>query len=65
MVVIEPGRPGFWVSEADTRRSGDTLTAVADLVPTSGGALAIDRSKVVLTVLGRSRAVEIKGCTPG
>ncbi|MEX0310173.1 MAG: protein-disulfide reductase DsbD domain-containing protein, partial [Tateyamaria sp.] len=29
VAVIEPGVPGIWVSEADTKRSGDTLVAVS------------------------------------
>lgn len=64
-VVIEPGRDDIWVSEADTSRRGGTLTATADLVPVSGGALALDRSNIQITVLGRDRAVELRGCTAG
>lgn len=65
VVVIEPGQTGVWTSETDSQRSGGTLTAVGDLVPTASGALAIDRSKITLTVLGGNQAVEINGCTPG
>ena len=64
-VIIEPGQTGLWMSETDTTRRGATLTATGDLVPTGSGALALDRSKIVITVLGKTRAVEIKGCTPG
>ncbi|MEM6304629.1 MAG: protein-disulfide reductase DsbD domain-containing protein [Pseudomonadota bacterium] len=65
VVVIEPGQPGLWMSETDVARSGGTLTATGDLVPTSGSAVAIDRSAITITVLGAQRAVEIKGCAPG
>jgi hypothetical protein len=65
VVVIEPGQPGLWMSETDTRRSGGTLTAIGDLIPTGNGAIAIDRSAIVITVLGNSLAVEVNGCAPG
>ena len=64
-VIIEPGQPGLWMSETDTTRQGNVLTAQGDLVPTGSGALAIDRSKIIITVLGKNQAVEIKGCAPG
>lgn len=64
-VIIEPGQPGVWMSETDVTRSGSTLTAKGDLVPMDSAALAIDRSKIIITVLGKSQAVEVKGCTPG
>lgn len=64
-VAIEPGLEGVWVSEAEVSRKGKRLTAVVDMVPPSGAPFALDRSGVVLTVIGAAgRAVEIKGC-PG
>lgn len=65
VVVIEPGQPGIWMSETDTTRRGNVLTATGDLVPYDNKPLVIDRSNVVITVLGKNQAVEIKGCTPG
>ncbi|MGD9865074.1 MAG: protein-disulfide reductase DsbD domain-containing protein [Pseudodonghicola sp.] len=62
VVVIEPGAPGIWASEAETRRQGDTLIAASELVSESGGAFALDRSALRITVLGSSRAVDIRGC---
>lgn len=64
VVVIEAGQPGVWMSETDVRRSGNTLTAVGDMVPPQGRVLAVDRSKITITVLGQRQAVEIKGCAP-
>ena len=64
VVVIEPGQSGVWVSEADTSRSGDVLTAQADMAA-GGAALALDRSAIRFTVLGGNMAVDIKGCTAG
>lgn len=65
VVVIEPGQPNLWMSETDVRRSGNQLVATGDLVPSGGGTLALDRSKIIITVLGKNQAVEIKGCAPG
>ena len=63
VVAVEPGAAGVWVSEAKVSRSGSRLTATVDMVPPSGAPFALDRSAVVLTVIGRAgRAVEIKGC---
>lgn len=64
VVVIEPNQTGLWMSETDTRRAGNRLTATGDLVPTSGQAVALDRSAITITVLGASQAVEINGCDP-
>lgn len=65
VVVIEPGQRGIWMSETDTMRSGQTLTATGDLVPSGDSAMVIDRSKIVITVFGEKRAVEIRGCPQG
>ena len=65
VVVIEPGQAGVWMSETDTKRQGNTLTATGDLVPYDDKPLVINRSDVVITVIGTNQAVEIKGCTPG
>ena len=65
VVVIEPGQPGLWMSETDTRRTGQQLVATGDLVPYGEGPVDLDHSGIVITVLGKNNAVEIKGCTPG
>jgi DsbC/DsbD-like thiol-disulfide interchange protein len=61
-VVVEPGQNGIWVSEAAVRREGQTLTAQVEMIPMTRGAMALDRESIVVTVLGRNRAVEITGC---
>jgi DsbC/DsbD-like thiol-disulfide interchange protein len=61
-VVVEPGQNGIWVSEAAVRREGQTLTAHVEMIPMTRGAMAVDRGGIVVTVLGRNRAVEITGC---
>lgn len=61
-VVLEAGREGVWVSEAMTERQGQDLVAMAEMVPPEGAPFALDRSAMVLTVIGPDRAVEIRGC---
>lgn len=61
-VVFEPGRPDIWVAEAQSRRQGDRLVAVTEMVGPSGAPFALDRSAMTLTVLAGGEAVEIRGC---
>ncbi|MDN5785685.1 protein-disulfide reductase DsbD domain-containing protein [Pseudorhodobacter sp.] len=61
VVVVEPGIDGVWVSPADVSRNGNELRAVVDLIA-PGGVMALQRDAIVLTVLGKHRAVEIQGC---
>lgn len=63
-VVIEAGRPDIWVSEAISKRSGNTLTAQAEMVSGAQGTFALDRSAIRFTVLGSSHAVDLLGCAP-
>ncbi|MBN2629869.1 MAG: hypothetical protein JXR75_04955 [Rhodobacteraceae bacterium] len=66
VVVFEPGLAGVWVSEAAVMRQGGTLQAQVEMVPPSGQPFALDRSAVVMTVIGSAgRAVEIRGCPAG
>lgn len=61
-VVFESGHADVWVSEASASRSGNRLTASAEMVPPQGTPFALDRSGVTVTVISDSRAVEIRGC---
>ena len=63
VAVIEPPDQSIWVSEATTKRSGNTLTATSDMVPPSNAPFLLDRSKIRITVIGSNRAVDILGCT--
>jgi DsbC/DsbD-like thiol-disulfide interchange protein len=61
--VIElPGQP-VWISEAETARRGDTLSATVEIVPEPGKTLVLDRSAVRITVLAGPNAVDIRGCS--
>jgi DsbC/DsbD-like thiol-disulfide interchange protein len=62
VVVIESGDPGLWVSEAASDRQGAVLTGRAEVKARDGGAVALDRSALRLTVLADGRAVDIHGC---
>lgn len=61
-VVMEPSDPTIWVAEAVTSRKAGVLTAVTEMVASSGAPFALDRSNLRLTVLGDGRAVEVLGC---
>lgn len=63
-VVFETGDGSVWIAPSTARRDGAVLTATTEMVPTSGGPFALDRSGVIVTVLGKTGAVEIFGC-PG
>jgi DsbC/DsbD-like thiol-disulfide interchange protein len=62
VVVIESGMPEVWVSPADVTRQGRVLRAEVDMVSVSGGPIALQRDAILVTVLGKHRAVEVKGC---
>ena len=62
VAVIEIADEAVWVSEVQSARTGDWLTAAADLVAMDGGAVALDPSGVRITVLADGRAVERVGC---
>lgn len=62
-VVIEPGHPDIWMSETASRRRGDTLVSRGTMEAQSGGAFALDRSALRITILGDHQAIEIQGCS--
>ncbi|MGI3169215.1 protein-disulfide reductase DsbD domain-containing protein [Pseudooceanicola sp. C21-150M6] len=63
VVVVEPGDATIWVRDSVSRRDGDRLVTRTELMDANGGAFALDRSALRLTVLGDARAVEIDGCS--
>jgi len=62
VVIIELSDPSIWVSQANTKRRGNTLTATSDLVPPNGKPFLLNRSEVRITVLGNGNGVDIRGC---
>lgn len=65
VAVFELPDQSIWVSEAKGRREGGLLVAESDLVPPSAAPFALDRSDILITVLGQGQAVEIAGCSGG
>ncbi len=61
-VVFEAGTAGIWVAEAVSSRRARQLTAMTELVTSSGQPFALDRSGVIITVISDHGAVEIRGC---
>lgn len=61
-VVVETSDPQVWVAEPRLSRDGGALVAETDLVHIDGGAFALDRSGLRLTLLGGGQAVDIQGC---
>lgn len=65
VAIIESGNPKVWASETRTARQGGMLIAASELVHADQRSYALDRSAIRITVLGRSHAVDIVGCSPG
>lgn len=63
--VIEVDDPSIWVAPARTAQRGGRLIAETRLYHAEGRSFALDRSGIRITVLGRTRAVDIQGCTAG
>ena len=60
--VVESGQPTVWAAEPETHREGDTLVTETKLVHMDGKPFMLDRSRLRITVLGKSHAVDIQGC---
>ncbi len=64
-VVVESGDPAIWSTPSAVRRDGNRLVAETALAHASGKGFALDRSALVITVIGDGSAVEIQGCPAG
>lgn len=62
--VFEHHNREIWVSAA-TLDQTNALTITADMVPPDAAPFALDRSEIVLTLLGENGALEIHGCRAG
>jgi hypothetical protein len=60
--VIEFADPELWVAEPQTSLRGGQLVAETRVTHLSRSAFALDRSEMVLTVLGGRMPVEVRGC---
>ena len=61
--IFELPDKSIWIGQAQTSRRGRILSAIVDFVPANGAPFLLDRSKVRITVLGESGAVDIQGCS--
>ena len=62
-VVFELPDPSVWITEADVTRRGHSLEARAEVIGSGRVALSVDRSRLRITVIGETGAVEILGCS--
>ncbi|MGO4915318.1 protein-disulfide reductase DsbD domain-containing protein [Pseudogemmobacter sp. W21_MBD1_M6] len=65
IAVFELAGQQVWIDEAKTTRAGRHLTATTDVVPSASGPFLLNRSDLRITVLGKTRAVDIRGCPAG
>jgi DsbC/DsbD-like thiol-disulfide interchange protein len=61
VTVFETALPDVMISDTTSHREGNTLVSRAKVI-SYGGPVVIDRSRIRITVLGDSYAVEITGC---
>ena len=65
IAVIESGRSDVIAGETKTERAGGQIVARTELFSIDDSPLAVDRSTLRITVLGKNHAVDIRGCTAG
>jgi len=65
LAIVETDNPQVWVAPSKTRRSGNLIIAETELVHVEGRSFAVNRSGLRITVLGKSKAVDIQGCPAG
>ncbi len=63
VVVIESADATLWVSEAVSIGRAATLSPAPTCGPRDGGAIALDRGGLRLTVLADGQAVDVRGCS--
>lgn len=61
-VVLEHRNPRIWISDAEMTRQKGRLRAVLDMVPADAKPFDLNGDDLTVTILGTTRAMEIKGC---
>ena len=61
--IVEFASSDVWVDSGPSKVSGNSLTTSAVVYPFGKDPFVFDRSKVLVTLLGRGKAVEIRGCS--
>jgi len=60
--VIEFPNPDIWINTATLSQTNKTATAQAELISFSNDPFILDRSKLRVTLINASKAIEIVGC---
>lgn len=63
--AFETSIPGLWIGRPETQVIGNRLIARADMDPTGGGGVMLDRESLRITIIGNDRAIDIAGCGMG
>lgn len=61
-IIVEHRNPRIWISDAEMTRHKGRLSAVLDMVPSDAKPFDLNGDDLTVTILGKSRAVEIQGC---
>jgi DsbC/DsbD-like thiol-disulfide interchange protein len=61
-IIVEHRDPRIWISDAAMSRQKRQLTAVLDMVPSDARPFDLNGDDLTVTILGKSRAVEMQGC---
>lgn len=62
VAAMEITREGVWVSEPETQRTGDDLTAESDMVDETGQPFRVTPDQIRVTVIDGENAIEFDGC---
>ncbi len=65
VAVIEHPDKSIWISEANLTRTGKSLAVESDLVPADAQPFFLNRSELIITVVGGGTAYEAIGCSGG
>ena len=65
VAIVEHPDRYMWVSEAMVTRTGGSVSVQSDLVPSEAQPFMVDRSALIITVIGNGQAYEAQGCTGG
>lgn len=62
-LIIESRNPDHWIAIGATHRDGATFKATARIKSNSGNAIVLARSDLRFTLISKSKAIEVHGCS--
>lgn len=65
LAVVESLQNDLWIAQLGTEISGTSIAAKAEAFALDGGAAAMDRAGIRLTIIEDNRAIEFTGCLAG